>query len=475
MAITRRDALRRVGWSAVLFGAFRAVPAAGAATRIQLENAKAGTTAWQLGGPVAKTGQLEGYTSRPSVNIGETIRFFVTSADPSFTLQVFRVGWYGGRGGRAMTSQVSIAGRRQVIPVPDPLTGLIEAEWLESYALKVPRTWTSGVYLVKLVSQPRGLQRYMIFVVRNDGYAAPYLMQTSVNTYQAYNGWGGKSLYSYNSTGAQPARIVSFDRPYDDGAGAGQFFAWEIHMVRFLEREGYDVTYTTNLDLDAQPGSLLTHRAFLSVGHDEYWSWRMRQGVETARAQGVHLGFFSSNTCFWQIRYGANSRGLLRRRIICYKHTALEEDPFALDANRGNNQYVTTRWRDWPVNLPEDALIGVMYHGDPFNGDIVVSNAAHWIYAGSGLRNGDRLTGLLGYETDASFGNAPAGTQVLAHSPDPWGFSDMTVYRWPSGAWVFATGSMQFTWGLDAYSQNRVNPAAQQITRNVLSRFVAVP
>ncbi len=327
------------------------------------------------------------------------------------------------------------------------MTGLVDAGWTWSWQYKIPATWVSGVYLAKLEGRPSGYQRYVVFVVRDDARPATYLMPACVTTYQAYNEWGGKSLYGFNSTDSQPAVKVSLNRPYTDGYGAGELFLWEINMVRFLEREGYDVKYATSVDLDAQAGLLAPVRSFLSVGHDEYWSVKMRDNVEAARERGVGLAFFSSNTCYWQIRFEPSpADGQARRTIVCYKYTALEADPYALDKKRGNDRLITTQWRSWPVSRPEEALIGVMYHGDPVAGDIVVSDATHWVYQGTGLQNGDALKDLLGYEADASFGNAPAGTKVIAHSPDAFGYSDMSVYTWPSGAVVFATGSMQFNW-----------------------------
>lgn len=449
-----------------------AAPAA-AANAISLENALAGDPSWQLTGPVAQNREIEGYPSRPSVNIGERLRFHISTTDPSFTLTIYRVGWYGGIGGRRMTQPVTVAGRRQPMPAPQSGTGLVDAGWASSYQLLIPSDWVSGVYLAKLVAQPSGRQRYIVFVVRNDARPATYLMQTSVTTYQAYNEWGGKSLYGYNSTDDLPATKVSFNRPYTDGSGAGQFFLWEIHMLRFLEREGYDVVYATSIDTDFDAGLLPRYKAFLSVGHDEYWSWKMRQNIEAARGRGVSLGFFGANIGYWQVRFEPSAvDGRPRRTMVCYKYTALQADPVIRDTDRGNDRLTTTQWRAWPLNRPEEALIGVMYHGDPYSGDIVIADAAHWVFAGTGLRNGDRLPGLLGYETDASFGFAPAGTQILALSPDPWGHSAMTLYTWPaSGAVVFATGSMQFNWGLDDWWFRLSHPAAQQMTRNVLARL----
>jgi hypothetical protein len=158
---------------------------------------------------------------------------------------------------------------------------MVDCNWINPYVLTTadpsdPTAWQSGIYLVKLTAGISGKQSYIIFVVRDDSCTSDVVFQSSVTTYQAYNAWGGKSLYSFNSTGSIPANLVSFDRPYDGGDGTGQYLRWELNMVGFLEREGFDVSYITNIDTHANAAGLLMHKVFLSVAHDEYWSWEMR-------------------------------------------------------------------------------------------------------------------------------------------------------------------------------------------------------
>lgn len=473
------------------------------------ENAKIGTTGWQLSNP-ATNHEIEGYASLTSVNRGQQIQLFVNTVAPTYTIEVFRMGWYNGRGARRLTNPVSQVGRVQPIPTPNSTTGLIECNWTNPYVLAIPYNasdpteWASGVYLAKLTAGGSGKQSYIIFVVRDDARASDYLFQSSVTTFQAYNNWGGKSLYAHNSTNSLPAVKVSFNRPYalnvydlaaGSGVGAGEFLTnvqpsdqtepagWEYNMVRFLEREGYDVTYATNVDTHTDPDLLLPHRGFLSVGHDEYWSWQMRKNVETYRDRGVSLGFFSANTCYWQIRFEASKiSGAPNRTIVAYKEK-FYNDPYYTDSISSNNYLVTTEFRNSPVNRPEDALIGVMYLTNPAHGNIVIDDAAHWVCAGTGSKTGNALPGLLGYEVDALQGNAPMGTARVGHSiytTIPQGhtrYSDMTLYTAASGAKVFATGSIQWSWGLDDYNVPRLrssvlNSAAQQMTRNVLASFV---
>jgi hypothetical protein len=453
-----------------------------------LENAKPGDGDWRLTA-LSDTPTVEGYASATSVNRGDTIRFFVSSAAPTYRMTIYRLGWYRGAGARKMMS-VTLEGSKQPMPSPDPQTGLIEANWAESFRLTIPSSsdktdWATGVYLAKLTPSS-GTESYIMFVVRDDSSHSTYVFQSAVDTSQAYNNWGGKSLYNFNSDNGVAARKVSFNRPYKRQAfsdtGSGQFMNYELYFLRFMEREGYDVSYLTNIDVHANASTLLNHRAFLAVGHDEYWSYEMRAGVQAARASGVHLGFFSGDQAHWQIRLEPSRAGDANRTIVGYKDNAGREDPYALDGDPSNDKYITIRWQDLPsryhvddpVAQPENSLIGVMWHADPVAGDVVVSNASHWVYANTGVVNGTHLRGLLGYETSSVFDNgySPEGLEILANSPDPAGFSNMTTYTASSGSVVFATGTIQWSWGLDDFGgQTLVNAVAQQITRNVLSRF----
>jgi hypothetical protein len=505
-----------------------------------LENQKPGTEDWQLTNPALKR-EIEGYASLTSVNRGEEIQLFVNTKEPNYIIDIFRMGWYNGLGGRRMDDPIIRKGIRQPPPIEDEASGLIECHWQDPYILRIPdreNDWISGIYLAKLTASKTGKQSYIIFVVRDDDRKSDLLFQSSVTTFQAYNNWGYKSLYRWNSRGKQ-AYKVSFNRPYAMspnrnaayGIGAGEFLTnfqpkrrtssagWEYNMVRWLEKEGYDVTYATNIDTHFNSRLLLSHKAFLSVGHDEYWSKDMRENIETARDEGISIGFFGANICYWQIRLEPSRiTGAVNRTIVAYKEMAdldplgrLTEEfatvslPLEIAAtgklnhglgkpdstqiatynkSRTLDSLVTTRWRDRAVGRPEDALIGVMYETFQVNSDIVIDqNAPNWLLEKTQLKKGDKLSGLLGYEVDRIFGNAPKNIVRIAHSPYPYGggtrYADMTIYTAESGAKVFATGSMQWAWGLDNYNAPLLRPSvlnqeAQQITRNVLAKLLSV-
>ena len=460
-----------------------------AADSVAVENAKPGTGAWQLTNPASMSGanstvasdyavaEIQGYASRTSVNQGETINFYVRTINTnSYTLSIYRIGWYGGSGGRLMQAPVTLAGVVQPMP-PAPVfqptgDGLVDCNWNVSYSLTVPTDWVSGIYLVKLALSAPAKESYIIFVVRDDARNAPILVQASFATYQAYNEWGGSSLYTTTgndgTTGPRTGYKVSYNRPFWRGFGAGDFLRYEINLVRWQESQGYDVTYATDIDTHQNSSLLLSHKLFLVVGHDEYWSWAMRDNVERGRDAGVHLGFLGGNMSYCQIRFEPSSSGDPDRTEIAYK------DELASLDNPTDPRYRTTLWRNI---RPEGAMMGVEYNGvsNTTPSDIVVTNASHWLFNGTGVSNGSLLPGVLGYETDAISAYAPAGTISVAHSPFPKGgplvYADVSLYTAASGANVFAAGSIWWGTGLDSYPPSRgVVPAVQQVTANFISK-----
>jgi len=467
---------------------------------IVLENQQPGSGNWQMllsshqpADDAVK--QIKGYASATSVNKGDSITFYVTvTPAQQFTMDVYRMGWYQGLLGRLMQSIGPLQGVVQPACPVDATTGLIECDWTASYTLAVPTNWTSGVFLVMLTNA-QGYQNYITFVVRDDARRADIMFQQSVNTYQAHNNYPhdkvtGKSLYDYDSYGADtvagtghPRAVkVSWNRPYA-GRGAGQLLDWEVYSVRWLERSGYDVKYSTDVDTHENSARLLESKAFLSVGHDGHWSKPMYDGVQQARDAGVNLGFFGAGAVFQQVRFEPSPlNGIIDRVMVAYQDRTI--DPV-------QGPTTTVLWRDPPVNRPEQQLIGVQFSGEiPYSPltqpPYVVANSSSWVYAGTGLHDGDSIPRLVGYEMDSSMSNFPlptsvAGTyQVLSQSPftDSGGASvtaNSSIYQAPSGAWVFGAGTTSWSWGLNDDGDGFVDPRIQQTTANLLSRFGASP
>ncbi len=491
-------------FGSLLLGAPFSGPASAQATNpIIIENQQAGSDAWrpwQTGASADDTSkQIKGYASATSVNKGGSINFHVTVRPAqSYTIDVFRMGWYQGKGGRLLQHIGPLNGVQQAVCPTNATTGLIECGWPSSYTLAVPSTWTSGVYLA-LLTNAAGFQNYIPFVVRDDNRPAGLLYQQSVTTYQAYNnypadGQTGKSLYDSDSYGANTvagsrrAVKVSFERPYSD-YGDGQFLRFEVYFIRWLEKSGYDVSYSTNVDTHAAGARLLNYKGFLSVGHDEYWSKGMYDAAEAARDAGVSLAFFGANAVYWQIRFEPSViTGASNRVIVCYKSATT--DPVT-----GPTKTVT--WRDPIVNRPEQGLIGIQYttYFDPVqfsattNFPYVVSNSSHWVFEGTGFQNGNSVPGIVGYEIDREVVGVPRPNFVnntyslLSHSPilDIGGASDhanSSIYQAASGAWVFGAGTIGWSFGLDGtaipgFSYPAVDGRIQRTTANILDRFVS--
>jgi len=466
-----------------------------------IENQQPGTSQWQIPFGSAATdggGQIKGYASDTSVNKGENITFYV-SVNPAqtYTIDVYRMGWYQGLGGRLMQHIGPLMGARQPACPTDATTGMIECHWSPAYTLATQTSWTSGIYLA-LLKNAQMYQNYIVFVVRDDGRAAPLLYQQPVTTYQAYNDYPydtktGKSLYAFNSygattvTGGKNAAKVSFDRPYDsDGSGivwSQSCLSWEIAFVRWMEMSGYDVTYATDIDTHINSGRLLSYRGLMSVGHDEYWSKPMYDAVVAARDAGVNLAFFGADAVGWQVRFESSSSGLPNRVLVCYRDATL--DPIS------DPSLKTVMWRDPPLNRPEQTLVGVQYTHQvlpqqQYDGyaPYVVRNSGNWVYAGTGFRDGDSVPGIVGYECDRLFSeypmpNAVSGTYTLL-SQSPFvssdgvsDYSNSSVYQASSGAWVFGSGTMGWSRALDNFNGwNLVDPRIQQTTANILNRFL---
>ena len=471
------------------------------------ENSKTGNpkSEWDING--SGSSSIQGFTGDISVNKGGTIVFKIDTPATAYRLDLYRMGYYGGAGARKIaTIRPSISlPQNQPNCLNNASTGLIDCgNWSVSLTWAVPSDTVSGIYFAKAVREDGVTgSSHIVFVVRDDASTSEIFFQTSDTTWQAYNEYGGNSLYVGSPAGR--AYKVSYNRPFTTRAvanGQDWVFNAEYPMVRWLEANGYNVSYTSGIDTDRRGNLILNHRLFLSVGHDEYWSGAQRANVEAARNAGVNLAFFSGNEVFWKTRWenSIDGSGTPYRTLVSYKetHANAKIDPLP--------NIWTGTWRDPRFSppadggRPENALTGTIF---TVNAPGSATDAIRVPSADGKMRfwrntsvatlaanqTATLTSGTLGYEWDEDLNNGsrPAGLIRLSTATYnvgsyllDYGSSygagtathSLTLYRHASGALVFGAGTVQYTWGLDS-NHDRGSAAAdvrlQQATVNLFA------
>jgi hypothetical protein len=480
-----------------------AIPCDNPANPIVEENCKAGNpqSEWDITGYDAT---IQGYATDISVNKGEKVNFKVKTDSTDYRIDIYRLGYYGGLGARKITTLQPSVSLPQTQPecLSDTVTGLIDCgNWTVSASWNMPATTVSGVYIGKLVREDiTSIGSHIIFIVRDDSGGSDILFQTSDTTWQAYNRYGGNSLYRGLPVGR--AYKVSYNRPfvtrYNEWGSifSSQLFDSEYPTIRFLEANGYDVSYFTGVDSDRRGAEILEHKLFLSVGHDEYWSKGQRTHVENARNNGVNLAFFSGNEVFWRTRWetSIDGSGTTYRTLVCYKETKA-------NAKIDPSTESTSTWRDPRFSpdgaYPENALTGTIY--------TVIINTVNSIkvpYEMSKLRMwrntsianlapGESATitpAVLTYEWDEVLHNgyAPAGiiklssiTADVESRLQDYGNTyapakathNLSLYKHSSGAWVFGAGAVHFGHTLDSVHDVSTGPADKRMQQAVVNIF----
>ena len=463
------------------------------------ENLKPGTSDWQTTNVRPSAGKgfrsevMEGYCRQQSYSAGQTLQVCV-SANPArpFALDLYRMGYYGGTGARLMTSLGPFAGVVQ----PPPVAGarrLQECRWQPSVEFKLPADWPSGVYLGKLSTVPasrheHAWQSYVIFVLR-DQRKAGIVFQVSDNTWAAYNRWPDSfSLYTDPRHSWAPDVAVSFDRPYGKYAqiftehalsvGSGEFLLWEFPLCYWLEQHGYDVTYTSNSDM-LTTSAFTRGRIFLSVGHDEYWDPRQYDAALASVQAGVTHLYLSGNsvmgvTPLQHSSDGRPARVLSRDGVYGGIYGDLGEFlklPFQTEGPKANR------------------LMGA-HSVYPFNGggDWICTKPRHWMFEGTGMKAGDRVPGLVGWEFHGDPADI-AGLEVVAEGdalsggvkPSHW---TATIYPGPRRNFVFNAATIWWSQALASppghilpwshfVRPHGVDRRVQRITANLLRRALA--
>jgi hypothetical protein len=438
-------------------------------TRVSEENARPGTRAW-WGITHAPPGAIEGFSTQTSAAPGGTLELCVsTNPAARYRITVYRLGWYGKAGGRQIARLPGNMGLARPTPEPDAETGLVRADWAVTDVIAIPEDAVSGQHVahLELVGGPHEGSVYLLpFVVHPPAGDTPAaLVQIPVNTWQAYNHWGGKSLYTSNSTDNVAAVKASFDRPNTtwrhSNLNTKGPFHYDVPLIRWLERNGYDIAYQTNVDTHRRPWTLVGPRLLVTSGHDEYWTWEMRGAFDDALDRGVNLAVMGANTCYWQVRYEDAERTLVEYR-------GWKRDP------EPNESLKTIKFRDLQPPRDERFLLGVQYDGGITHPtrlfDYEVDPAClddPWA-AGTGLEDLKSAVGLVGYEFDALTADDPQPQTVRFLTYDGE-LSNASCIRWsaPSGARVFAAGSLALPFALDDWTRGgTADPRIERLVRN---------
>jgi hypothetical protein len=488
---------------------------------VACENQLPGDTDWQISG--SGNADIQGFSTDISVNVGQTVFFKISTNASNYSLDIYRMGYYGGAGARKVATVNPSVSLPQTQPacLTNAATKLTDCgNWAISASWTVPATAVSGIYFAHLVRPDNGHESHIFFVVRNDASHSDVLFQASDQTWAAYNNYGGFSFYG--DTGwnlSNRAYKVSYNRPSStrNFEAATFIFNAEYPMVRWLEANGYDVSYFTCVDAVRNANLITNHKLYLSVGHDEYTSTERRASLEAARGAGVNLAFFSGNEVFWKTRWENSIDGSNTpyRTMVCYKETFFQSDLGTYQKDPNDPPTWTGTWRDPRFSppadggKPENALTGTIFMVNgpgPDNTDLSIQVPAadgkmrFWRNTSiANLSAGQTAVlpaGTLGYEWDADIDNGARPAGLVPLSTSTYAMTDdllldfgvtygagnvthhLTLYRAPSGALVFGAGTVQWAWGLDSNHDGGNDPAdvrMQQATVNLFADMSVQP
>lgn len=518
-------------WLTAGFTAVKAAsdPCANASVNpIVCENSKTGTDPSISDVMGGDSSSIMGFSTDISVNVGGTISFKINTTSSKYTLTIYRIGYYQGTGARQIATVTPSAALPQKQPacLSDAATGLIDCgNWAVSASWNVPTNAVSGIYYALVADSNSTASSHIPFIVRDDSSHSDIAFKTNDTTWAAYNDYGGNNLYYGNTSsgcGASGqyscgrAYKVSYNRPFNlenEGGGYGTSnYLWyaEYPMVRWLEANGYNVSYISTIDVERAPSLLLNHKVILSSGHDEYWSAGERTALTNARDAGVNLAFFTGNDSFWKTRWENSIDGsnTAYRTLVCYKETVDNKVEDPLDPPTW-----TGTWRDPRFSppadggKPENGLLGTIFMVNRGSATPVLtanfSKLRFWRNTAVAGLTGSQTVSLgsetIGYEWNEDLDNGfrPAGLFDLSSTTvsvpellQDYGNTytagtavhSLTLYRASSGALVFSSGTVQWAWGLDTNHDTNpdTGPATpdvnmQQATVNLLADMQAQP
>lgn len=447
----------------------------------------------------AASTNLEAYASATSVDAGETLRFH--ARDPqalgtgttAYPLTVVRMGWPD----QVMLSTTLALGNR-VVPADASANG---CRWPASYQLNVPKGWPSGLYFAAIGAGPNACTVPFVVSVKKASKQARVMVLIPVNTVQAYNAYGGKSLYDFNSSNALRGAKVSFDRPFTEPFN-NFFDVWSQYFVRWLAKNKITADFCTDIDLHADSQLLEPYQLVVQAGHDEYWTAAMRQRIDRFVAGGGNVAFLGGNTCWFQARLEAGN-GVADRALTCYK--TISGDP------QTNPALKTVTWHELSTANPENSTTGLSFiKGCSWSNagiprpvtPYTVQRPEHWVFAGTGLAQGSAFgAGYVGYEADAAdfrlgadsrpyptgLDGSPHSLRILAQADaSNWdalsiaaggtgelsGYCHLAVFsRGGEAGTVFNAGSTDWAFGLRPELDGLTPSPISRITLNVINRL----
>ncbi len=494
-------------------GAAHATDPCGAGSNpIVCENSQPGTPMDQWYVPSAY-GDIEGFSTTESVQPGQTLSLKVSSPG-TYKIEIYRLGWYGGDGARLMPTSptTTYSAVKQPTCNRDSTTGLTDcANWSVTATWAVPSTAVSGVYIAGLdQTDGSGYMPYP-FVVTNPNSHSDIVVQTSDQTWQAYNMYGGDDLYQGNGPAPDGrAYAVSYNRPLNV-EGENGIFGSEYPMLQWLERNGYDVSYMSGIDVSTQGNLLLNHKVFMTSGHDEYVDQAQWDAETAAKDAGVNLAYFAGNDVFWRTRLAASAvDGAANRTVVEYKMTKMElpqPDGIADPSGQWTGTWMDPNGAGIGGNMPQNQLTGTLFDVNGYNAEAITVSPPYssdrlWRNTKvASLQPGQTYTmqtGTLGYEWNSDVANSvrPSGeidmTSTTVNLTNGTFLTDygntyangtathsLTEYRDPkSGALVFSSGTVQWAWGLGTTHYDLAtneDPVQEQATANLLADMGAQP
>lgn len=345
---------------------------------------------------------VQGWFDATSGTCGDLVGLHISGNGVPVKIKVFRMGYYGGDGARLISDSTIKAvpgyGVSEITPAPE---STVLTRWPVAWNFNVSQETVPGQYLIRL-DDGVGESTFVPLTIIDPQIKSSVTFISSVLTWQAYNQWGGYSLYKGpNGRRTTRATVVSFDRPYD-GDGSGQFRYMEYPVLRLAEKLGIDLNYITDINLDKNPTSLRNTDSILLGGHAEYWTTNMRAAVQSAVDRGINLVSLGGNAMYGRPRLGKDDRQMIMWRSS------------PLDPNRNNPDLATTGWRQAPILKPESALLGAQYVGLGVDGNYTIPHRDRWPF--TTMTHPDLLKNIVGREVDSPFYFIGPAVETLATS-----------------------------------------------------------